>query len=85
MIEISSATLRFDRNVKAPMYARHTIPEVWVLDIGGLEINRYSSPKDGQYRSTTMVPLASRIALDALQCEVDLAPLATRLDEAQAV
>jgi len=84
VIEISSTTLRFDRNVKVPMYARHAIPEVWVLDTGGQQIHRYSSPKDGQYSSTTTVPLGSRIVLDALQCEIDLVPLATRLAEAQA-
>jgi Uma2 family endonuclease len=84
VIEISSTTLRFDRNVKVPMYARHGIPEAWVLDVVGQRIHRYSSPADGQYASTKTGPLAIRIALDTLQCELDLAPLATRLSDAQA-
>jgi len=85
VIEISSTTLRFDRNVKVPMYARHAIPEVWVLDVSGQEIHRYSSLEDGHYASTTTTPLASRITLDVLQSELDLAPLAARLTDAQAI
>jgi Uma2 family endonuclease len=83
VIEISSTTLRFDRNIKVPMYAQHGVPEVWVLDVSGRQIHRYSSPKDGQYISMTTLPLAGRIALDALRCELDLVPLATRLADAQ--
>ena len=85
VIEISSTTLRFDRNVKMPMYARHGVAEVWVLDVSGQQIYRYSSPRDGEYASMTMVPLASRMSLDALRCEIDLVPLATRLAGALAV
>jgi len=84
VIEISSTTVRFDRNVKVPMYARHGIPEVWILDVSGQQIHRYSSSANGQYASTTTDPLAIRITLDTLQCELDLAPLATRLTDAQA-
>ncbi|HUD26653.1 MAG TPA: Uma2 family endonuclease, partial [Burkholderiaceae bacterium] len=28
-IEVADTTLRFDRTVKAPLYARHGIPELW--------------------------------------------------------
>jgi Uma2 family endonuclease len=84
-IEISSTTLRFDRNIKVPMYARHGVPELWVLDVSGQQIHRYTLPKDGQYASTTTAPLAARISLEALGCEIDLAPLAARLSEIQTV
>ena len=83
VIEISSTTLRFDRNVKVPMYARHGVPEVWVLDVGTQQIHRYRTPKDGQYTATTAGPLATRMPFDALSCEIDLRPLAARLTEAQ--
>jgi Uma2 family endonuclease len=85
VIEISSTTLRFDRNVKVQLYAHHGVPEVWVLDVSGQQMHRFSSPKDGQYDSTATDPLAIQISLVALQCELDLAPLATRLADAQAV
>jgi Uma2 family endonuclease len=65
VIEVASTTLRFDRKVKVPMYARHAVPEVWVLDVSGAQIHLYRSPREGQYTSATTVPLASRMPLDA--------------------
>ena len=85
VIEVSSTTLRFDRNVKVPMYARHGVPEIWVLDVGGQQIHRYRSPRDGVYAATSTVPLATRMALHALECEIDLRPLAALLAESNAV
>jgi hypothetical protein len=83
VVEVGSTTLRFDRNVKVPMYARHDVPEVWVLDVDGQLIHRHRSPQGGQYASTTTVQLAARISLDALAGEIDLRSLATRLTESQ--
>jgi Uma2 family endonuclease len=85
VIEISSTTLRFDRSVKVPMYARHGIAEVWVVDLSGLEIHRYRSPQEDRYAELTTVPLAARLPLDALGCEIDLHPLAARLVDSKAV
>jgi Uma2 family endonuclease len=83
VIEISSTTLRFDRNVKVPMYARHGVAEVWVLDVSGQQIHCYASPSDGKYAALNTVALGTRIALDAVGCELDLRLLAARLAEAQ--
>ena len=33
VVEVSDTTLRYDRNVKVPLYARHGIPEVWIVDL----------------------------------------------------
>jgi Uma2 family endonuclease len=82
VIEVSSTTLRFDRNVKVPMYARHDVPEVWILDVSAAQIHRYRTPQNGQYTVTTTEPLAVRLSLEALGCEVDLQPLAARLARA---
>lgn len=83
VVEVSSTTLKFDRNVKVPMYARHGVPEVWVLDVGAEKIYCYRRPKDSQYTATATLPLASRMTLDTLRCDVDLQSLAARLAEAQ--
>lgn len=42
VIEISHSTLRFDRRVKAPMYARAAVPEYWVVAVakGVIEVHR---------------------------------------------
>ena len=85
IVEVSSTTLRFDRNVKVPMYARHGVPEVWVLDVGGQQIHRYRSAQGDQYASMTTSPLAALMPLEALGCEIDLHSLAARLAESQTV
>lgn len=79
VVEVSSTTLRFDRKVKVPMYARHGVTEVWVVDVGDQQLHRYRSPRDGGYTATSMPPLAARVSLEALGCEIDLHPLAARL------
>jgi Uma2 family endonuclease len=84
VVEVSSTTLRFDRNTKVPMYARHGVAEVWVLDVGGRQLHRYVSPRDDDYSATSTMPLAARVPIDVLAGEIDLNPLATRLAESQA-
>jgi len=79
VVEVSSTTVRFDRNVKVPMYARHGVQEVWVLDVGDELVHRYRSPQNGRYAALTTEPLSTRLSLEALGCDVDLAPLAELL------
>jgi Uma2 family endonuclease len=35
IIEVADTTLRYDREIKIPLYARHGIPEVWLIDVEG--------------------------------------------------
>ncbi|HEV8676741.1 MAG TPA: Uma2 family endonuclease [Methylomirabilota bacterium] len=45
VIEVADTSLEFDRAVKAPLYSRLGIPEMWILDVAGpsLEIHRRHS------------------------------------------
>jgi Uma2 family endonuclease len=79
VVEVSSTTVRFDRNVKVPMYARHGVEEVWVVDVVDEHVHRYRSPQDGGYVTVTTEPLSTRLSLHALGCDVDLEPLAALL------
>jgi Uma2 family endonuclease len=36
--------------VKLSLYARHGIPEVWLLDVNAGELTAYREPVEGQYR-----------------------------------
>ncbi len=49
LIEVSDSTLRYDRDRKMPLYARHGIPEVWIFDLQNGELHVYRSPQDGAY------------------------------------
>ena len=49
LVEISRSTLRFDREVKAPLYARNGVPELWVVDANANELHVHREPRDGVY------------------------------------
>jgi Uma2 family endonuclease len=42
LVEVADSSLRFDRLVKLPLYARHGVTEVWIVDVvgGGVEVAR---------------------------------------------
>lgn len=50
IVEVSHTTLEYDRDVKLSLYARHEIPEVWLLDVNTGELTVYREPAEGQYR-----------------------------------
>ena len=49
IIEVAATSLRFDRRKKVPLYERHGIPEVWLVDVGGRRFVRYRAPQKGLY------------------------------------
>ena len=42
--------LNYDRDVKLGLYARHGVPEVWLLDVDRNELLVHREPADGHYR-----------------------------------
>jgi Uma2 family endonuclease len=50
LIEVSDSTLRYDRDVKIPLYAKNGVPEVWLLDIPNRKLEIYREPINGEYR-----------------------------------
>jgi Uma2 family endonuclease len=76
IVEVSDSTLHHDRDVKLPLYARHGIPEVWIVDLQGgrLHIHRVSDGERYQEQSTIEHPGIVKItALPGIQ--VDLSGL----------
>jgi Uma2 family endonuclease len=51
LVEISDSTLRRDRNVKLPRYAKYGIPEVWIEDLKRDVILVFRDPKGDQYQT----------------------------------
>jgi Uma2 family endonuclease len=49
VIEVSDTTLRYDRDDKVPLYARHGVPEVWIVDVQGETLLVYGALRDGKY------------------------------------
>lgn len=49
LIEVSDTTSRLDREVKLPLYARHGVTEVWIVDLDAAMLRVYRSPQHGGY------------------------------------
>lgn len=49
LIEVSDTSLRHDREVKIPLYARAGISEVWLVDLHPEVVTRYTDVRDGEY------------------------------------
>lgn len=76
IIEVADTTLNYDRNVKLPLYAQHSIPEVWVVDVAANRLEIYREPVDGDYRMHLKPGRDEKIALSALaEVSVDLGAL----------
>jgi Uma2 family endonuclease len=53
MIEVAGASLAYDRDFKAPLYAGAGIPEYWLVDLAGREVIVHRSPLEGRYSEVT--------------------------------
>ena len=79
VIEVSDTTLKYDREIKVPLYARHGVPEAWVVDVNGNALLVYGDLRDGEYERhvvlerPTSVPIA-RLPDVALDVSALLAP-----------
>ena len=51
-VEVSASSLRFDTQVKLPLYARSGLPAVWLVDVGAGTVLAAARPADGRYRET---------------------------------
>lgn len=65
LIEVAASTLRYDRDLKLPIYAAAGIREAWLFDLRHHRVLVNREPKDGRYtiqeiveRDGTLTPLA---------------------------
>lgn len=77
-VEVSMTTWRFDRQVKVPLYGRHGVPEVWIVDLGKGELHFFRSPRDGDYADVTSTNRPTITPIRGLpQVSIDLTDLFT--------
>jgi len=75
VVEVADTTLRDDLDVKVPLYARHAIPEVWVLDVNQNALHVFCGHCEGKYTDTDVVMAPSARDLTSLPVRVDLSAL----------
>ena len=50
IIEVADTTLSYDRDIKIPLYARHGIPEVWLIKLNARSLEVHRGPTKEGYR-----------------------------------
>ena len=50
LVEVSDTTLAYDHGLKLALYARASIPEVWVINLPDEVIEVYALPRSGKYQ-----------------------------------
>jgi len=51
LIEVADTSLEYDRSVKIPLYGRHGIPEVWLVDLESRTVEVFREPSAEGYRA----------------------------------
>ena len=76
VIEVSDTTLYKDMHVKTPLYSRHGVPEVWIVDLQNNRIRFHHAPEGGRYRDVTSATKPGSTPVPGLSgAEVDLGAL----------
>ena len=73
IVEVAQSSLHYDRDDKIPLYARHGIAEVWLVDLKGKRLVRYRNPQQGAYALIDEPHLGSPLEIHALpETRIDL-------------
>jgi Uma2 family endonuclease len=76
IIEVADTSLRYDREIKIPLYAHHGIPEVWLVDLQSRTFTRHREPGPEGYRRSEVVADMARVTLPTpASAELDLSGL----------
>jgi Uma2 family endonuclease len=75
LVEIAESSLKYDRELKAPLYAVHAIPELWVIDVTEKVLWRYRDPRADGYGQVEKTEQPGKVRLAAAEIEVDLSGL----------
>ena len=53
IVEVADTTLRYDRDIRIPLYARHGIPEVWLVDLQSESVIVHRQPGPDRYHDVS--------------------------------
>jgi len=67
LVEVADTTLRYDRQVKVPLYARFGIAELWIVSLKQQTVTVYRDPTLDGYRSIQTVRSGERIVVPGLE------------------
>jgi Uma2 family endonuclease len=61
LVEIADTSVDYDRSIKVPLYARHGVLEVWVVDLQQQLVEIYRDPAPAGYREIRVAPRGDRL------------------------
>lgn len=77
-IEVSLTTWRYDRQIKIPLYARHGVPEVWIVDLNLSEMHFFRSLRGTDYADISSTKQPGTVSIPGLPgISVDLSDILT--------
>jgi len=65
IVEVADSSRAFDRTIKAPLYARAGIVELWVVDVIDAVVDVYRKPWRGRYREVARFQRGQRVNIAA--------------------
>lgn len=76
LIEVADSSARYDREIKLPLYARHGVREVWIVDLDARTLSFFRNPEGDGYKdiSATAAP-GVEVVGGLLGVTIDLAGL----------
>jgi Uma2 family endonuclease len=63
LVEVADSSLRYDREVKLPLYAKAGIAEVWIVDLKRRALDAYRGPSGEAYTQMTTHQAGEQLAL----------------------
>lgn len=66
LVEVADTTLTEDQRVKAPLYARHGISELWIVNLPQSTVEVYTQPQNGRYQQRVVRRRGEQVAPEAL-------------------
>lgn len=66
VVEVADNSLDYDRSVKLPLFARHGIPELWIVNIVAAEVEVCRTPVGDRYTSVSRLGRDGVLTLESL-------------------
>jgi Uma2 family endonuclease len=66
VVEVADTSVEYDRQVKAPLYARARVGEMWLVNLRDDALEVYTRPENGEYRDRQQFKKGDSVTLAAI-------------------
>jgi Uma2 family endonuclease len=75
VIEIAATSLKYDRDVKLPMYAEFHLPEIWIADLRNQLLLVYRDPTGKSYKTALQFRAGDRLCCPAFRRSLSMSAI----------